>query len=153
MMGSGERASPGAASGETILMHASAVAIDGKAVLIFGPSGSGKSSLALELMALGAELVADDQTALKRRAGHVWASAPAAIAGRIEARGVGLLTARVARPAPVTLAVDLGKAETKRLPPRRVMALLGCDVEVMNNPQGAPLPAIIVQYLRGGRSA
>ena len=47
-------------------LHASAVAIEGRAVLITGPSGSGKSGLALDIIALGARLVADDGVILRR---------------------------------------------------------------------------------------
>ncbi|MDA3887407.1 MAG: serine kinase, partial [Allgaiera sp.] len=63
--------------GESIL-HASCVALDGRGVLILGPSGAGKSGLALQLMALGARLVADDRTRLNPRAGRLIARAPSA---------------------------------------------------------------------------
>ncbi|WP_419825291.1 HPr kinase/phosphorylase [Sphingomonas sp.] len=75
---------------ETI--HASCVAIEGRAILIAGPSGSGKSDLALRLIDRGATLVCDDYTMVEPRDGRLWASAPATIAGRIEVRGVGILS-------------------------------------------------------------
>ena len=66
----------------------------GAALLILGASGRGKSALALGLMAAGATLVADDRTHLHaRRRRQLVASAPAAIAGLIEARGIGILKA------------------------------------------------------------
>ena len=70
----------------TDTIHASAVALDGQGVLILGPSGAGKSALALQLIGLGAQLVGDDRIALDRVGGDVIASAPAALAGLIEAR-------------------------------------------------------------------
>ena len=92
--------------GETLTLHASCVALDGRGVLILGRSGAGKSSLALELMALGARLVADDRTVLHADDGAPVASCPPAILGKIEARGVGILAAD---PSPVD---DLDRQET-----------------------------------------
>jgi serine kinase of HPr protein (carbohydrate metabolism regulator) len=66
-------------SAETV--HASTVAIDGRAVLITGPSGSGKSDLALRLLDRGFTLVSDDQTLVKKDGSRLLASAPPAIAG------------------------------------------------------------------------
>src|SRR3546814_13901309 len=71
-------------SSETL--HASCVAIGGRAVLIEGPSGSGKSDLALRLIDRGAKLVADDYTILTREYGAPKASTPPPIAGRIGVR-------------------------------------------------------------------
>lgn len=93
------------------LEHASAVAIDGRAVLIFGAPGSGKSDLALRLIAAGARLIADDGTRLQRKGEGVYASPPATIAGMMEVRGLGVVTvpgaATAADAFPVALAVDL----------------------------------------------
>lgn len=133
--------------------HASAVALEGRAVVILGPSGAGKSSLALRLMALGCSLVSDDRTALRRVDGTIFASAPAGLAGLIEARGVGLLMAEALAAAPVVLAVDLGRRETERLPPWRSLRLLGEDVPCLHSVESEHFPAAIMQYLRAGRSA
>ncbi len=131
-------------------LHASCVALDGRGVLILGRSGAGKSSLALELMALGARLVADDRTVLHAGDGAPVASCPPAIRGRIEARGVGILAADPAPPAPVVLVVDLDTSEAGRLPPRRTRDLAGQPVALLHNPGRGPFAAAIVQYLRGG---
>src|SRR5690606_10273028 len=139
-----------AALGE--IAHASAVALEGRAVLILGPSGAGKSSLALRLMALGCRLVSDDRTELRLVEGAVVASAPERLSGLIEARGVGLLLAEAVAAAPVVLAVDLGQQETARLPPWRSLDLLGQPVPCLHSVESEHFPASIVQYLRAGRS-
>jgi len=89
------------------LVYGTTVAIDGRAVLLRGPSGSGKSDLALRLIAAGAQLVADDQTRLVREAGRLVASAPDTIAGQLEVRGVGIVPVENVRRAPLDLVIDL----------------------------------------------
>ena len=96
--------------------HASCVAVDGRGVLILGDAGAGKSSLALQLMAYGADLVADDRTTLTAREGTLWATCPPTIRGVIEARGVGLLHATTLSKVAVDLVVDLNQPEVERLP-------------------------------------
>ena len=115
-------------------IHATCVAVDGRGLLILGASGAGKSRLALEMIALGATLVADDRTALARRDGGLLASAPPALAGLIEARGVGLLRLPHASDVPVAAALDLDAAGTERLPPRRSIRLIGAPVALMVRP-------------------
>ncbi len=86
-------------------IHASCVAIGGRAVLIAGPSGSGKSDLALRLIDRGAALVSDDYTRLTRDGDRLLADAPATIAGRIEVRGVGIVALPCVAAVPVALFV------------------------------------------------
>ncbi|MCX7646951.1 MAG: serine kinase [Rhodobacteraceae bacterium] len=135
-----------------LVVHGTAVSLGGRALLILGPAGAGKSALALELLALGAGLIADDRTLLSLREGHPVASAPATIAGRIEARGLGILAATPAPPAPVVLAADLGRVETERLPPARHIDLLGVAIPLVHKVDGPHFPAALLQYLRGGRA-
>lgn len=117
---------------DTLLQHATAVAIDGEAVLLRGPSGSGKSDLALRLIDNGAQLVADDQTLLRRAGDRVLASAPPAIAGLIEVRGVGLVRVRVAVSAPLALIADLMPAgDIERMPELRFETVLGLAVPLV----------------------
>ncbi|MEX5728429.1 HPr kinase/phosphorylase [Rhodovulum iodosum] len=139
-------------TGPETVIHASAVSLGGRAVLIMGASGSGKSALALELMALGAGLVADDRTLLRPDGPGVIASAPPRLAGLIEARFVGLLNADAAPPAPVALAIDLSRDETERLPPRRSLTLCGRSVPLLRRVAQPYFPAAIVQYLTAGRA-
>lgn len=141
----------GAPQGETV--HASCVAVDGRGLVILGPSGSGKSALALQLMALGARLVADDRTLLSVRGGDLIAACPPALRGRIEARGVGILSADPLPEAPVALAVDLGATGTERLPPHRRKVFCGVEVDLVTFAAGNHFPAALLCYLRGGRWA
>ncbi|PZQ52324.1 MAG: serine kinase [Rhodovulum sulfidophilum] len=136
------------------IVHASAVAIGARAVLIRGASGSGKSGLALRLIALGAELVSDDRVTLARRHGVIVAGAPAPIRGLIEARGVGLLRAeRLREEAEVALVVDLDFAPAARMPQLRVIDLLGVEVELIFG-RGVPnLDAVLVFIMQNGRYA
>jgi HPr kinase/phosphorylase len=142
-----------AASASSKLIHASCVALGPVAVLILGASGRGKSALALELMARGAVLVADDQTEITGRDGALYARCPKAIRGRIEARGVGILAAQTVAVARVGLIVDLDQVEERRLPPLRTITLEGVDLPLVHSIVQTHFPAAILQYLKGGRSA
>ncbi|MFN3945522.1 MAG: HPr kinase/phosphorylase [Allosphingosinicella sp.] len=116
-------------SSETI--HASCVAIGGRAVLLAGRSGSGKSDLAMRLIDRGAALVSDDYTLVRRVEGRLLASPPATIAGRIELRGIGLLTLPFTSDAPVALLIDLDRMP-ERLP----------EADERRTIAGVPLPVI-----------
>lgn len=100
-------------SSETI--HASTVAVDGRAVLLTGPSGSGKSDLALRMLDRGFSLVSDDQTIVRRDSDRLIATAPATIAGKLEIRGVGIFELDHVSDLPVALLVEL-TSEIRRLP-------------------------------------
>ncbi len=136
-----------------MLIHATSIAWDGRAVLIRGAAGSGKSSLALQLMAHGAGLISDDRTHLATRDGWPYASAPDTIRGRIEARGVGILAAAPAASAPVVLVVDLDHTETDRIPPPREAVVLNCSIALLHKAESLHFAAAILQYLKGGRAS
>jgi len=135
-----------------IVLHASTVAFGQRAALIRGPSGSGKSGLALQLMALGAQLVADDRTALCRAGDRVLARCPAPIRGRIEARGIGILAAAPVCDVPLCLIVDLERPERDRLPPHREECVLGVPVTLIGFTAAAHFPAAIKLYLTCNRT-
>lgn len=108
----------------TALPHqATCVAIGGRGVLIEGPTGAGKSSLALALIDRGATLVGDDGVLLEPRGERLWALPPPNITGLLEIRNVGLATFP-ASPAPVALIIRLDR-EAPRLPEAPEEALLG----------------------------
>lgn len=136
---------------ETIL-HASTIALDGLGLLILGPSGCGKSTLAINLLARGAKLVSDDQTCVVATATGLAARCPTpALAGVIEARGLGLLRADHILEAALVLAIDLGRDEPDRLPPRRILRLLERELPLVLRPQNPHLADALVLWLRGGR--
>ena len=110
-------------------VHATAVAIGGEGVLIRGPSGSGKSDLALRLIDEGAMLVADDRTELFVESGRVMARAPAGIAGKLEVRGMGIVCLPNLDVAPLTMVVDLvDSGRYERMPAANAVTMLGRPV-------------------------
>lgn len=136
------------------IVHATCVAVDGQGLLITGPSGAGKSALAIRLLALGAGLVSDDRTAVWVQHGHLHARCPAAeIHGLIEARGIGLLRAPTVDSAPIALVADLSQPETERLPLRRKVTILGCELPLVLQVQNGHFAEALMLYLRHGRQA
>ena len=94
-------------------MHGSCVSRDGDAILVVGPPGSGKSDLALRLLSRGFELVADDQVDISDGV----ASCPAALAGLLEARGLGIVRLPYRPRARLALVVELdGPADRMPVP-------------------------------------
>lgn len=113
-------------SSETL--HASCVAKDGRAILICGRSGAGKSDLALRLVDRGAKLVSDDYVTVRRVGGHLLARPAANIEGKIEVRGIGVLDLPWETDVPVALFVDLDRIP-ERMPPEREQVRI-CGVQV-----------------------
>lgn len=100
-----------------ILVHATTVDIHGQGVLIRGPSGSGKSDLALRLLDGGARLVADDQTEVSRQGDQLIARSPDSIAGLLEVRGLGIVKVDYSPWVALALVVDLvADNKIERLP-------------------------------------
>ena len=131
--------------------HATCVVAHNKGVLITGSSGSGKSSLALSMIGLGATLVADDRVILSIANDSIVATAPGPISGLIEARGIGLLHANTDQNAKIHLVIDLDQVESDRLPPVRRIAVMGHSVPLLYNVETVHFPAAIMQYLACGR--
>ncbi len=127
-------------SSETL--HATTVAKDGRAVLISGRSGSGKSDLALRLLDRGFVLVSDDQTYLKVANGKLVAAAPPTIRGKLEVRGIGIVEVESIDDIAVCLVVDLA-SEIERLPEDgRERLILGAKIpSVSIDAQTASAPA------------
>lgn len=117
---------------DTLLVHATAVALEGGAIVLRGPPGAGKSDLALRLIDGGARLVADDQVALRRRGDRVMVGAPDVIAGLIEIRGIGILRVERVAEAPLLLLVDLlPSGRVERMPEGRVEPVLGREIPLI----------------------
>ena len=134
-----------------LLIHATAVAIDGEAVLLRGPPGAGKSDLALRLIDGGARLISDDQAVLRRRDAQILVRAPATIAGLIEVRGLGILRIDPLDEAPLALVVDLvSPAQIERLPEPRSERILGVAIPLIAL---APFAASAAAKLRLARRA
>lgn len=96
-------------------------------VLITGPSGSGKSDLALRLIDGGARLVADDHVLVEARGGRLYARAPETIRGRMEVRHVGVVWVPFIEEAEVRLKIALGE-EPARLPEPAYAKVAGIDM-------------------------
>ena len=113
-------------------LHSSTVALDGRAVLICGPSGSGKSDLALRMLDRGFTLVSDDRTILRRQGGKLIASAPDTIKGKLEVRGVGIVEMETVANVPVALVVELTR-EIQRMPDDdQERLILGAGIPLIN---------------------
>ena len=117
-------------SSETL--HASTVALDGRAVLIMGISGSGKSDLALRLLDRGFTLVSDDQTIVKKLGTKLIASAPTNIHGKLEIRGVGIVEMEASDNVPIALAVELTSDVTRLPDDSRERPILGIGVPLIS---------------------
>lgn len=136
-----------------VILHATCVALQGRGLLILGASGAGKSSLALRLLALGASLVSDDRCEIFRAetgtgGAEIRARCPSpAIRGKIEARGLGILTLPALDEVPLRLVIDLGAEETARLPQSRHIRLLGCDLPLVLRTRNAHLAEALLLWL------
>lgn len=123
-----------------LLVHGTCVTFSRTAVLIRGPSGSGKSDLALRFLFLSRRgpaaveaplLVSDDQVMLERIDGKLIARAPETIRGKLEARGVGIVEVKSAPDAEVFALVDLvAPGEVERMPEPGREHLLGVSLPV-----------------------
>ena len=131
------------------LRHATAVAINGDGVLLLGPSGSGKSDLALRLIDRGAVLVSDDGILIEAGSPFPILRTAPNIAGMIEMRGIGVVKMPFADEVPLRLAVTLG-ATSERIPPsNQTMDIAGSQVRFITlSAFEASAPLKVEQALR-----
>ena len=130
-------------------IHASAVAVGAAGLLIIGPSGSGKSGLALLLMTMGARLVADERVDLFRDGdGPPVARAPESLSGLIEARGVGLIRVDAKPSVRLRAVVDLAEVEGERLPQRCEKLLLDYPLRLFHKVESPHFAPALLHYLK-----
>ena len=113
---------------DSLIMHATCVDINGSGVLIVGRSGSGKSSLAINLLALGSKLVADDQCALIKKNKKFRVFKPASLPKSIEIRGVGLVSVPMVVETSLDWVVNMDEAEKERMPDLRSTEIDGYKI-------------------------
>lgn len=134
-------------------LHATAVArrLRGqwRAILLTGPSGAGKSDMALRLMAEGWVLVSDDYCEIWPSGGGVYAGAPERITGRIEARGLGIVSSPQRRSARVALVVACSQTPVERMPEPETFDIAGVGLPLLRlDVRPASATAIIDLALR-----
>ena len=112
------------------LHPAGCVLVDGRAVLIEGVPGSGKSSLALALIDRGAKLVGDDGVSLSLRDDRLWASPPPVTHGMLEIRNVGIVEMSVGE-GPVALLLRLDPEAPRFVEDSGTARILGIEVPVI----------------------
>lgn len=133
------------------IIHATCVSVDGHGLLIGGASGTGKSSLAFELLGMGATLVADDRTEIFVQSDGLRAKPPESIAGKIEARALGILEIPYLAQTDVRAFVDLDQIEKMRLPIVKTKVLLGVTIPCLWRVESPAFPSMLLHYLRYGR--
>lgn len=125
------------------------MAVDGQGLLILGPSGSGKSSLAAQMIAFGAHLVSDDLTVLARNARGVICKRPELGPQAMELPGLGIIPARGVDAAPLTCCLLLQSARAERLPQPEQIEIFGIAVPVHRAVYAADLGAKMMVLMAG----
>ncbi|HKS18828.1 MAG TPA: HPr kinase/phosphatase C-terminal domain-containing protein [Bradyrhizobium sp.] len=130
-------------AGATATVHATAVLVGDRAVLIRGPSGSGKSRLAFDLILAGrtgqippAVLIGDDRVHLATSGGNLIVRPAPELAGLIEIRGLGIRRIDHADEGKVGLVVDLAAEDAERLPPPKALSTAVSGVMIPRIPVG-----------------
>jgi HPr kinase/phosphorylase len=130
----------------TDLVHGSAVAIHGSGVLLLGPSGSGKSDLALRLIDRGAKLICDDVVHIENNNSLPQLACAPNIAGKIEVRGIGICPIDFVDSAPLRLVVQLAQDVDRMPPEHQRITLAGYSVPMFRLPPFQPSSAIKVEW-------
>ncbi len=130
----------------TDLVHGSAVAIHGSGVLLLGPSGSGKSDLALRLIDRGAKLICDDVVHIENNNSLPQLACAPNIAGKIEVRGIGICPIDFVDSAPLRLIIILTQDVDRMPPEHQRMTLAGYSVPMFKLPAFQPSSAIKLEW-------
>lgn len=130
-----------------VCVHATAVAFGGAGILILGPSGAGKSGTAAQLLAIGAELVADDLVIVSVGPDGLAVSAPAGAPAAMELHGFGVVVVPVRGPARLRAALWLGPTAA-RMPRPESLVILGTPVPLARHPTSVDLAAKVALWLR-----
>ena len=118
------------------IMHATSVYINGKGIVIFGKSGSGKSKLAIKLIAFGAKLISDDQTQLELKKSRIILRKPVSTPNFIEARGIGLIEVPKVTSAELFCFIKITDIELERLPYEKQKNCFGKKIKMIEfNPK------------------
>lgn len=132
------------------LQHASCVDFNGKGLLILGAPSSGKSSLAIACMSIGATLVGDDYIKINIKNNTILASSPPNIMGKIEVSRVGIFNCDFKKNTVINLAINMSEFEDSRLPMRRYINLDECRVPLIYGGNIPNLHIIAAQYCKMG---
>ena len=132
-------------------VHGSAIAVGGRGFLIRGASGSGKSGLVLQMMALGADLISDDQVIMERSTGTIIISAPQTLVGKIEARFVGILNVPSRQNVVLNHVIDLDVDSQAQLPQLQYCEVLGLRIDLINGRNVPNLASILMIFGRTER--
>jgi serine kinase of HPr protein (carbohydrate metabolism regulator) len=138
-----------------LIVHATTVSLrtgsDWRGALILGPSGIGKSDLALRAVQTGCVLIADDYTWLWASGGHIYASAPETIEGKMEVRGIGITAEPTRRMTRIHLAALAQSDPVDRLPENEITPFLGIGIPTIRvNPREASSVSKLIGRLRAG---
>jgi serine kinase of HPr protein (carbohydrate metabolism regulator) len=111
-----------------VWLHAACVQLGGVGVVLLGPSGVGKSDLALRLIDGGARLVADDQVRVEATPSGLLGRPADNLAGLLEVRGLGILRLPYCSASPLGLVVELDATPAPRLPEPSTYPILGTEL-------------------------
>lgn len=131
-------------------IHATCISVEGRGLLLVGPSGSGKSALGLQLMAFGAHLVADDRCDLTGGSDGVVAARPALLPRAIEARGLGLLAAPCIEHTQLVAVLDMAEVTKERLPEMKRAQFGAHELFLLNKFEGPHFAASVFHFLKHG---
>ena len=137
-------------SSTRLLLHATGLCAYGRGLLVGGAAGSGKSTLALDMMALGASLISDDRVWIEKTSQGVQMCAPSAVAGKVEARGIGILQVEHTAQAPLNYCINLSSFGEQRLPIPKNVTFLDVQVQQFSGGGIHHLAASMMGLLRYG---